>query len=130
MITLVGSEVVARRPTDIGRYTTSETDVANKEAMPASRAPTEDADIGTYQPPVALTPVNRKNKARVTAEPARESSDNELEVVERSKIDVDMITMEGLLGLLEEKKKRSALTIANKVCTSFVIDLSHLSDGC
>jgi hypothetical protein len=85
-----------------------------------SRAPTKDADIDTYQAPVALTPANRKNKARVTTEPARESSDNE--VAERSKTDVEVVTMEGL----EEKKKRSALTTgsANKVCTSFVIDLT------
>ena len=42
MITLVGSEVVAQRPTDIDRYTTSETetDAADKEAMPISHAPT------------------------------------------------------------------------------------------
>jgi len=123
MLTLVGSEVVVRRPTDIDRESTSETDAADKEAMPiTSRAPTKDADIDTYQAPVALTPANRKNKARVTTEPARESSDNE--VAERSKIDVEVVTMEGL----EEKKnlKRSALTTgsANKVCTSFVIDLT------
>jgi len=121
MLTLVGSEVVVRRPTDIDRESTSETDAADKEAMPiTSRAPTKDADIDTYQAPVALTPANRKNKARVTTEPARESSDNE--VAERSKTDVEVVTMEGL----EEKKKRSALTTgsANKVCTSFVIDLT------
>ena len=68
MITLVGSKVVARRPTNNNLKTTSEDNGDNK-ATPTSRAPTEVADIDLYQTPVALTPVNRKNKARVMAEP-------------------------------------------------------------
>ena len=140
MIELVGSEVVARRPTDISVETAFEDDEEampipraltedeeemltpcaltedDEEAMPTPRALTEDVVIDPYQTPVALTPANRRNKATVMAEPqdtTMESSDTEL------------VTFEDL-------KKRRALTNAagkSKVCTSFVIFLIlHLYD--
>jgi hypothetical protein len=89
MIELVESKVVARRPTDIDLETASE----------EGRALTEDVDTDPYQTPVALTPVNRKNKARVMGEPkdaAVESSD------------VEVITFEWM----KEKRKQKALASA------------------
>ena len=68
MIELVGSKVVARRPTDIDLETVPQDDAAMPNLN--SRAPTEDVDTDSdiYQTPVALTPANRKNKARLMAE--------------------------------------------------------------
>ena len=69
MIELVGPKVVAQRPTNIDLETAPQDD-AHYEAMPNlnSHAPTEDVDTDIYQTPVALTPANRKNKARLMVE--------------------------------------------------------------
>jgi hypothetical protein len=106
MIELVGSKVAARRSSDIDLLSQDDTD--DDEAMPNrdSRAPTEDVDTDPYQTPVALTPANRKNKARVMAEPV-ESSESDIEMVERS--DVEVVT-------IGELKKRRALISAANVC--------------
>ena len=104
MIELVGSKVVARRPTDINlRLEITSEDDDDKMPTLGPRAPTEDADIDPYQTPVALTPGNRKINARVMAEP--KNTAEELS-------DIEIATVEG-------KKKWGALTsIADKVCTS------------
>jgi hypothetical protein len=109
LIALVGSKAVTRRPTNINLETALEDDSDDKEALPTPRAPTEILDIEPYQTPVALTPANRKNKARAMPEPEESS-------------DVEMVTME-MLG----KKKRKALTgtsvvvdNVDTVCTSSV----------
>lgn len=109
--------MVARRPTDIDLKTASEDDANEKEEMPTPRAqaPTdlEDVDIDLYQTPIALTPANRKRKARVMAEPEDKAETSDIEIV--------------AMETLEEMRKRRALTsAADKVCTSSVIDLTSL----
>ena len=89
MIELVGSKVVARRPTNINlRLEITSEDDDDKMPTLGPRAPTEDADIDPYQTPVALMPANRKINARVMAEPkntAGELSDIEMATVEGKK---------------------------------------------
>ena len=69
--------------------------------MTIPRAPTEEVDPEPYQTPVALTPANRKNKARAMAEP------------EDALSDFDVIRLEDILV----GKERMALTeAAERVC--------------
>lgn len=100
MVELVGSNWVVRRPTDIDLKTASESDT-DGALMTIPRAPTEEVDPEPYQTPVALTPANRKNKARAMAEP------------EDALSDFDVIRLEDILV----GKERMALTeAAERVC--------------
>ena len=108
MIELVGSKVVARRPTD----TAFEDDVDDEEAMTTLRAPIDVAsDTEPYQTPVALTPANRKYNARVImTEP--EDSPSE---VERS--DIEKIRLEDIFT--DKKGRKVLIRAADRVRTIF-----------
>ena len=111
MIELVGSKVVARKPTDINLETASEDDADGEEAIATPHAPTEDVDIDPYQTPVALAPANQKNKVRVMEDIVVEPSDTEVkfEEVESS---YEVLKME---DLQERKKQRVLTSAADKV---------------
>lgn len=88
MITLVGSNVVTRRPTDsdINMDTESEEDIDNEDATPCARTPRpteDDVDMESYQTPIALTPANwKKTRTRKLVPVEAESSDIEFEEIQ------------------------------------------------
>jgi hypothetical protein len=111
MIELVGSKVVARRPTD----TAFEDDVDDEEAMTTLRAPIDVAsDTEPYQTPVALTPANRKYNARVIMTES-EDSPSEVELVERS--DIEKIRLEDIFT--DKKGRKVLIRAADRVRTIF-----------
>ena len=113
MIELVGSNVVAQRPTDIDLETTSEGNADEEPATPRAPLAIEDDKTKPYQTPVALTPAsqNNKNKARVMEEP--EDTPSGVEMVEKS--DIEMIRLEDI----SVGKEWKVIRAADKVCTIF-----------
>ena len=122
MIELVGSKVVARKPTDINLETASEDDADGEEAIVTPRALTEDVDIDPYRTPVALAPANRKNKARVMEDIVVEPSDIEVKF-EEVKSSYEVLKME---DLQERKKQRVLTSAADKVHLLWLIDWSYI----
>ena len=106
MIELVGSKVVAQKPTNINLETASEDNADGEEAIVTPRTLTEDVDIDPYWTPVALAPANQNNKARVMEDIVVEPSDIEVKFEEVKSSYV--LKMEDL----QERKKQRALTSA------------------
>ena len=122
MIELVRSKVVAWKSTNINLETASEDDADGEEAIVTPHALTEDVDIDPYRTPVALTPANWKNKARVMEDIVVEPSDIEVKF-EEVKSSYEVLKMEDL----QERKKQRALTSAtDKVHLLWLINWSYI----
>jgi len=89
-IELVGSTVVAQKPTNIDVETGSEEDVANEEeTTPRPRALDEDVEL--YETPVVLTPAVRKSRTRKVIVPDdTEVESSDIEEVVRSSVHVHL----------------------------------------
>ena len=122
MIELVRSKVVAWKSTNINLETASEDDADGEEAIVTPHPLTEDVDIDPYRTPVALTPANWKNKARVMEDIVVEPSDIEVKF-EEVKSSYEVLKMEDL----QERKKQRALTSAtDKVHLLWLINWSYI----